>query len=247
MFRYRVFISILCALAVYALGYVIDIRGLNEQHAELIANEIELHQMQLNLASDMPKHTAVINDENDLMQPFLNLTGFSKVTLETFKRLDEQNYQVSIVANYSDVLHFFQMLSADATQYALQKMTIKLIDNGNLKLDFELSIGSVTNQNKSLHGMTNIVNPFCDNDWMAVDRQTNQTTLDAYALNEMTMLGTISAAGKLSALIMFPNGVTKEVNAHMKLGKEQGVIKTVTPTSIKLDLPSHQAYQLNSG
>ncbi len=255
LFAYRHALAVLFALMILAVGYVFDLRHLQETNNELMANENALRQpvSTAELKSVRQQKNGIKRSNIDnLQEAFVTLVAASQLNVQSILRvsappnapLNDEYYQIVLLSDFSGLSRLLSKL-VTAPHFVLRSIAVQTKNHGQLQTDMVIR-ASKQRINQQIIRLSLAKNPFCDNVTDVFPRQENMDEWRAFGLSQLTLVGTLIIQGKTSAIISFPNGVIKEVFIHSKLGKEQGIVEEITRNTVKLNLPSHQIYQLNT-
>lgn len=257
LYRHRQILAAIFAMLILAIGYFFDLRNLQENNNELIANENALrqplpvvHAKPVSLQKKEMKLSAVTRLQSEI----LNMVDASQVVLNSMTRVEappnavanDEYYQLVLMSDYKTFLRFLNRMNEATTQYFLRHVYIQINNHEQLQIELVLHAreADIKHEKNSEILAANINNPFCTSTMN--DRQEQTDQLRMYDLSQLIMLGTINLQEKIYALILFPNGVIKQVAVNEKLGKEQGIITAISANSVTLNLTSHQTYQLKT-
>lgn len=254
LFKYRLLLAIVFGLMVLIAGYYIDLDALRENNIDLIANQNELRQSLTVLKNKSVTRRANKNlTAARLQQEMLMIAAGSQVLLDSITKADvsanapdqDEFYQLKLYSTYPALLGFLRNINQSPAHFVFRRITIQSGPHEQLQTEMILR-PNTDKTNQTALAVIDVKNPFCTNANTMADRTEQPDQLQRFNLSKLKMLGTLDLAGKTSAIIMFPNGVSKEVSCNMVLGKERAVIAAINSHRVLLYLPSQQSFQIKA-
>ena len=249
LYPYRFVILFGAIFATMLFGYVVDLRVIQADEADLAQSEHDLqYQLQQSTRYARRDETLSVDRLNQSMQlqDFLQilhesdvaLLSISKAAANDLSDVSLESYQLILASDYQPLIQLLRRLSLQAERYLLQRFVMSVDAKNSLRVELLLSLHASTRLKHAARLKTTMLpqNPFCQagNGMMRqpVIRQAN-----FFALAEVRVLGVVSHHGQRAAVILFPNGVVEEMSVGSVLGKEGGKVSSIQANAVQVQLP----------
>jgi len=194
--------GLICMLTVAAASYYFDLRDLLHQHDDL---EIELNRAEIRASIQRPEASAAQTKEvPSYLELLTRLLREYHLQLTVISSINDENYQINVCGSYAELRQFMTALAANS-EFIIKDIVIDSGSEMNTQAEFNIQFTSVISGNK-IHQNTPAIqfeNPFCS--------ALYNRDITSFHHDDIGFLGTVSRGSESHSVVMYPNGVMKEI------------------------------------
>jgi hypothetical protein len=234
---------LISVIIVLVLGYIFDLQILLRNQSELTLSQ---HDISLQMSAHLQQKTyRPVLPDSIALRELLMIAEDSEVGVLAavrhpfgqFGLAQDEYYQIVFEATDVGLVRFLANTANFKGRYAIKNFVISAAAGRMIHAEMLLRLragkaGYVTAKQISSHGVT----PFC-HDGNVVARSQFQNESTYFTLKSLRLLGIVHQHNHLSAIIVFPNGVTTNVTVNAMLGSEGGVISDIGKNNITVTMP----------